>query len=188
MAELLYVRNARPNILIVKFAGAKFPLERRGNREDSVALPVDAKNDPIVGRFIRQGFLEEISKEAFMELGLRTEDKPYALRTGTTLEKDLPMNDPFNPQPTLISNKDITETAHLRSPNPEFAGKIPSTDEELGFVKPELDPAQIDEIKSLQAQIEELKAQVAASNQPEALSEVEEKKPVPRTRTKKVSS
>lgn len=72
--QTLYVRNARPNTVIFKFDGVRYVLPHRGNRADSTALPVAAKKDSLISRWLGNGQLEEISKESFMNLGKRSID------------------------------------------------------------------------------------------------------------------
>ena len=72
--DLIYVRNARPNKVVFHFDGTRYPLEHRGHRGDSTALPAEAAQDSLISRWIQQGQLEKISKEAFMQLGARTID------------------------------------------------------------------------------------------------------------------
>lgn len=70
----IYVRNARPNAIVFHYAGTRFKLEHRGNRGDSVALPKDAQSDASVMRWLQNGQLEKISRDAYMKLGTRTVD------------------------------------------------------------------------------------------------------------------
>lgn len=72
--DTLYVRNARPNRLVLKFNGLREVLEHRGNRKDSIALPGELREDSEIARWLRNGQLEEISKEAFLQLGRRSID------------------------------------------------------------------------------------------------------------------
>jgi len=69
MDDTLFVRNNRPNRVILKLNGLRHILERRGTREDSVALPLDQANrDPVIQRWLKEGRLEEISRDQFMNL------------------------------------------------------------------------------------------------------------------------
>jgi len=71
MATTLYVRNTRPNRVILKYADLRHILERRGSREDSWSLPIEAQRDPDISRLLRIGVLEEIDKETFLTLAER---------------------------------------------------------------------------------------------------------------------
>lgn len=68
MADTIYIRNLRPNRVILKYADLREVLERRGSREDSTSLPSEAKNDPVISRWLSAGMIEEISKEDFFAL------------------------------------------------------------------------------------------------------------------------
>jgi hypothetical protein len=157
MADLFYVRNGRPNRLIIKYAGTKFLLERRGSREDTITLPDDAKTDPVVARFLRQGFLEEISKEAFMTLASRDEDTILPLAVRRANDVTLPMGNEQSNTPTVIADKDLAATAHLRSPNLELAKSV-STNVELGFEKPVLTEEEKTENDYLREELAETRA------------------------------
>lgn len=182
MADVIHVRNGRPNRLIVKYAGVKFLLERRGSREDTTSLPAEAENDPIVARFLRQGFLEKISKEAFMTLNERTEDQRLALDVKRANEIEVPMGHAASQTPTVIADKDLQETAHLRTVDLQFANAKP-TDVELGFVTEEDDsePTVDEEKEEMRRQIEELQAQLAAK------TDVPKKTATPRKRSTSAS-
>ena len=181
MSDILYVRNRRPNAVLVRVDGIKYTVERRGSREDSAALPGAWRNDPGVSAFLHQGILEEISKDAFMALGSRPEDTIVEDRQGRTRKvpgpTDLPLveraanevNVPINPddhrQPTVITDETLRKTAKLRSPNPEFAGEIPSTADDLAAIEEarraaEASPGQVDfeedETAQLRKQVQEL--------------------------------
>lgn len=165
MADVLYVRNGRPNRLIIKHAGLKYLLERRGSREDTTSLPVEAENDPVVARFLRNGYLEKISKEAWMTLNAREEDTSYALNVRQAKDVNVPMGHAASQTPTVIADKDLQETAHLRTPDLQFAKTVP-TDVELGFAPAEDEVVEVDEEKeALRRELEELKAAFAVANQ-----------------------
>lgn len=180
-SDILYVRNRRPNAVLVRVDGIKYTVERRGSREDSAALPGAWRSDPGVSAFLHQGILEEISKDAFMALGSRPEDTIVEDRQGRAKKvpgpTDLPLversanevNVPINPddhrQPTVITDETLRKTAYLRSPNPEFEGEIPSTEEDLAAIEEarraaEAHPGQVDfeedETAQLRKQVGEL--------------------------------
>lgn len=73
MTETVYVRNLRPNRVVLLHAGLRVTLERRGSREDTTSLPADALNEPTIARWLRASMIEEISKEDFMNLAARTD-------------------------------------------------------------------------------------------------------------------
>lgn len=73
MADTVYLRNRRPNRVVLTHAGLRVVLERRGSREDSVSLPAEALQDATIARWLRAGMIEQISKDAFLELASRTD-------------------------------------------------------------------------------------------------------------------
>jgi hypothetical protein len=178
--DILYIRNNRPNAVLVRVDGIKYTVERRGSREDSAALPGDWRNKPPVSTFLHQGILEEISKDAFMQLGSRPEEtiveergRPKRIPGPTDLplleraanEVNIPINPDDHRQPTVITDEDLRKTMKLRSPNPEFAGEVPSTAEDLKAIEEarraaETSPGQIDfeedETAQLRKQVQEL--------------------------------
>lgn len=178
MADVLYVRNGRPNRLIIKHAGLKYLLERRGSREDTASLPVEAENDPVVARFLRTGYLEKVSKEAFMTLNARDEDQSYELNVRKAKDVEVPMGHAASQTPTVIADKDLQDTAHLRTPDLQFAKNV-STDVELGFAQPEGEEVEVDQEKEdLRRELDELKAAFAAAQQDQ------ENKPKPAAKKK----
>jgi hypothetical protein len=135
--EALYIRNRRPNRIIVNWAGTRYPpLERRGSRQDSLSLPAEAENDPVIARWLRVGILEKISKEAFMKLGSRTVDiepNQFLKRpVRTNGFKDL-LLEKVTEGNTSGEKFNINETAARKAstPNLEWAGELMSTDEEI---------------------------------------------------------
>lgn len=72
--NLIYVRNARPNKVIFHYNDVRYVLEHRGHRQDSYSLPAEAERDGQISRWLQQGQLEKITKEAFMKLASRTVD------------------------------------------------------------------------------------------------------------------
>lgn len=150
MATPLYVRNLRPNAVLVKIGGLKYTVERRGFREDTVALPPEAREDPVVSTFLQRNILEEISKETFMTLATRPEntitvgpDKkqrredvlPLVPRKAET-EVNIPINNPEESRtPFLITDENIRDSGKLRSPRPEFKDSVPTTEEDIAAIE-----------------------------------------------------
>ena len=172
MSDVLYVRNTRPNAVLIRVGGIKYTAERRGSREDSLALPGDWRNDPIVATFLQQGVIEEISKETFMTLGSRPDgvtEIPLKERKAAT-EVNIPINNPEESrQPYLITEEDLRKSTPLRSPRPEFATEVPTTQEDLLKIEEarkaaEINPGQVDfpesETEQLKLQVNELSALV----------------------------
>ena len=131
----LYVRNGRPNILVLNYAGSRIPLGRRGSREDSTSLPVEAMNDPVISRWLKQGLLEKISRDAFMKLGARQIDiEPNQflkrpVRDGRTADVIMhPADADTTRSPSTLRDNDIRKAA---TPKLEWSGDLMSTDEEL---------------------------------------------------------
>lgn len=125
MAETIYIRNLRPNRVILKYADLREVLERRGSREDSTSLPADSKNDPIISRWLSAGMIEEISKEDFLSLtsslesfdpNRRNENEP-ALKNNTR-SKAVPMSHDNSATPTVIDTDVIDRT--LLSPKLDY--------------------------------------------------------------------
>lgn len=71
--DTIYVRNLRPNRVVLLHAGLRVILERRGSREDTTSLPSEALNEPTIARWLRAGMIEQISKEDFLDLASRTD-------------------------------------------------------------------------------------------------------------------
>lgn len=165
MSAVLYIRNTRPNAVLIRYVVGdktmKYTVERRGSREDTTVLPLEAKDDPVVAGLINRGIIEEISKEAFYALDARKEGRPaYALA-----KKGEQVNLPISPEdsrtPMVIADKTLDDSKFLRTPRPEFAERVPSTSEELATgirqPLPELKKA----ISSLESKEEKLETQVA---------------------------
>ena len=145
MAEpILYVRNRRPNAVLIKFENLKYPVERRGSRQDTVALPPEAREDPVVSQFLNKGIVEEISKEQFMALGGRPENPVAGEKDKQERLHDYPLDRtraneaaiPMEPEetsrtPYIITDKDLRSSMEFRTPAPRFAVDFPSTDEEI---------------------------------------------------------
>jgi hypothetical protein len=132
----MWVRNARPNMIVFTFDGVRHVLAHRGNRQDSTALPIEAKQDNVISRWLKNGQLEEISRESFMKLGLRSVD---------TLPNEFLKRDVRNAKVAdleLVTNKDDSSgikidivaaqaTKKAGEIAPEWAGDLMSTEEEL---------------------------------------------------------
>ena len=71
--DTVYLRNRRPNRVVVQYAGLRVVLERRGSREDSASFPADVLSDSTVARWLRGDRLEELTKDQFMDLSGRTD-------------------------------------------------------------------------------------------------------------------
>jgi hypothetical protein len=186
MADILYVRNMRPNAVLIRVDGIKYTVERRGSREDSAALPAAWRDDPSVQTFLNQGILEEISKDAFMTLGSRPEDtiveergRPKRVPGPTELqlkdkrgedEVNIPINNPeTSREPYIITEADLRRSTPDRSPQPKFADEVRSTSEDLALIEEarraaEAHPGQVDfeedETAQLRKQVTELSSLV----------------------------
>lgn len=132
----LFVRNGRPNRVVIKYAGSRFVLERRGSREDSTALPIEAGNDTIVRRWLENKVLEKISQDDFMQLAARTVDtEPRFFLKTPVRNKGTVGNLGLNPAEadstnslTQINDKDVIKAA---DPRLQWAGELMTTKEEL---------------------------------------------------------
>jgi hypothetical protein len=119
----LYVRNWRPNQLMFKHAGVKILLNRRGTRDDNVALPDEAMSNPVVARFLRTGKLERISEEGFHLLATRQDDevmpgiKTIQPEKVTIDSKPSDPNSPLQSTPTFVEAFNKRE---VRSPQLEW--------------------------------------------------------------------
>lgn len=173
--DILYVRNCRPNATLIRVGTSGtgsvpmvYTLERRGSREDTVALPGEFRNEPVVARFLHSGMIEEISKEQFLNLGVRlSSDNNYHVKERAASEVNVPMADESSRTPTVIADADITKGAELRTPRPEFSHPIRTTEEDLAELQArreqeaaEKSPGRVDlpegETDSLKAQVNEL--------------------------------
>jgi hypothetical protein len=135
--DTLYLRNARPNRVIFRYADVRYVLEHRGNRSDSVALPIDAEKDTTIARWMQSGQLERISKESFHKLATRTVDilPNQYLRRAVRNEKagDLKMtvaDGDGSGTLTAIDQKQVHSSVSGNS-RPEWAGDLMTTEEEL---------------------------------------------------------
>lgn len=133
----LYLRNARPNRIVFNYDGVRYRLEHRGNRADSVALSIKAKDDPEILRWIRIGQLEEIGKEAFMQLGKRAIDVlpneflKRDVRNNKSADLSLMQNkDDASGSKLDVDPKEVTKKINDNS-RPQWAGDLMTTEEEL---------------------------------------------------------
>src|SRR4051812_9798576 len=141
----VYLRNKRPNTVVLRYGELRIPLAHRGglgkdlrnSPGDSCALPADALNDPVITRWLQNGTLEKISKDAYMKLGQRTVDvlpNEYLKRpVRNGRETELPMRKADADTTGSLSVVHDTDVARvvkgtLRS---EWAGDLMSTDEEI---------------------------------------------------------
>jgi hypothetical protein len=131
--DTFFVRNRRPNRVVIKYADLRVALERNGAREDSVALPAEARNEPSIARWLRQGILEEISKNAYLELQAslaafdpnhRSEDEPDLVSDVNAVELPL-LADPRTPNVVDLKKMD----PKLLSPRLQYLNEPEATDE-----------------------------------------------------------
>jgi hypothetical protein len=135
--DALFVRNGRPNKVVFHYNGVRYPLEHRGNRNDSTSLPADAETDPQVSRWLRNGQLEKISRDAFMKLGTRKVDvlpneflkRPVRTGKGVGVEMIAAEADTTRSK-TQLNDKDVIGTVR-ENVTPKWAGDLMSTEEEL---------------------------------------------------------
>lgn len=128
MAETIYVRNMRPNRVILLYAGLRVVLERRGAREDTTSLPADAKNDPTILRWLRAGMIEEISKEDFLNIMASTDAFDPANRDpneppvqSNVRREAVPMSPDNSSTPTIIDTDKIDKS--LLTPRIDYVNK-----------------------------------------------------------------
>jgi len=133
----IYVRNARPNRVVFHYAGTRYMLEHRGNRQDSAALPKEAQNDPNIMRWLQQGQLEKISRDAFMKLGTRQVDTlpneylDRAVRKSNARDVALhPAEADTTRSLTQVNDGDVQKAVRDRL-TPKWAGELMTTEEEL---------------------------------------------------------
>lgn len=144
-----YVRNWRPNRIVFKYTGLKYILERRGSREDTTALPLDAKSDPVIARWMKIGVLEEISRDNFVELASRVKDGPFGALTSKARQVDIPIEKGTEPRPTTISYDLIDSEEWKReylSPSINFTTPPLSTEEELAKLRAEAEVEELEEV------------------------------------------
>lgn len=124
MADTVYLRNNRPNRVVLTHAGLRVVLERRGSREDSVSFPAASLQDATTARWLRAGIIEQISKDAFLDLAaridaydpnVRSENEPTIV--SDIRDRDLPLIDDKT-TPNIIDTDKIDRT--LLSPSIEW--------------------------------------------------------------------
>jgi hypothetical protein len=134
--ETLYVRNARPNRVVFHYAGNRYRLEHRGNRNDSTSLPIEAQNDPTISRWLKIGQLERIGKDAFMRLGARQVDilpNEYLQRKIRNNPKgELAMSPAEADTTRSLTQVDDKAVNKAADPSPKWSGDLMTTEEELG--------------------------------------------------------
>lgn len=127
-ADTIFVRNFRPNRVVLTHAGLRIVLERRGSREDTASLPAEALNEPIIARWLRAGMIEQITKEDFLNLSARTDafdpnfrspDEPEVV--SNVKNKAVPMSPEKSETPYLIDvqnldKKDLTPLVEFKDP------------------------------------------------------------------------
>lgn len=144
MAEEIYVRNGRPNTVVVKYGDLRIPLAHRGGlgrdlREspgDSCALPGDAATDPTISRWLKNGTLEKISKEAYLSLRARNVEvlpNKYLAQSvrsprGGAVPMDAAEADTTKTR-TYVADANVHKS--VREARPEWAGELMTTEEEL---------------------------------------------------------
>lgn len=145
--DALYVRNGHPNRVVINYQGTRFPLEHRGNRKDSIALPKAAENDHDIARWLKNGTLERISRDAFMKLGARKVDvlpNEYLKRNVRDPRRaDVvmhPAEADATRSPTQVNDGDVHKSVR-ENLKPEWAGDLMSTEEELEVFDPHGDMA-----------------------------------------------
>jgi hypothetical protein len=135
--DTLYVRNARPNSLVIRYAGTRQLLGHRGSRTDSWALPREAENDQTIARWLKSGHLEKISKESYMKLSARTIDvlpneyleKRLRQRNGLDVKMS-PADADTTRTLTQITDGDVHKQVR-DTVSPKWAGELMTTEEEL---------------------------------------------------------
>lgn len=146
-----FVRNWRPNRVVFKYSGLKYVLERRGDRQDTTALPLDAKSDPTIARWLKMNILEDIEKDEFIELAARTSDGPFAPLRSKAKEVDIPIENRTSAEPTTIKSELIDNQEwrkkHL-SPSLEYMTEPESTSEEVARKRAEAELKSVEEVAS----------------------------------------
>jgi hypothetical protein len=136
--DTLYVRNGKPNRTVFHFNNVRYLLEHRGNRADSVSVPIEALSDPLISRWLKNGQLERISKESFMRLNARKVDvlpntylKRHEMRSGNAWGVPMEHADAdATRSKTQIPDKEVHKTVREKL-TPQWAGDLMSTEEEL---------------------------------------------------------
>lgn len=133
----VYLRNKRPNGIVFYHDGVRHKLEHRGHRQDSVALPADALNEPQISRWLQIGQLEKITKDDFMKLGARTIDvrpneylkRPMREGRGTEVPMRKADSDTTGSL-SVVEETDVTRVVR-GTLSPQWAGDLMSTEEEI---------------------------------------------------------
>lgn len=135
-SDTIFVRNFRPNRVVLTHAGLRIVLERRGSREDTASLPAEALNEPIIARWLRAGMIEQITKEDFLNLSARSDafdpnfrspDEPEVV--SNVKNKALAMSPERSETPYLIDVNAIDKND--LSPAVEFKEKPEPTGDDL---------------------------------------------------------
>jgi len=145
----LFIRNWHPNRLVLTYAGQRYILERRGTREDNLALPDEARKDKTVARWLSNGTLEEITQDQFMELAVRSLGEVTAEQGKTADLKspardvNIPINRPDSTTPTVIADDLFDKAAGKKHMTPELTYREEplTTEEELKEVQKPTKPA-----------------------------------------------
>jgi hypothetical protein len=135
--DTLYLRNARPNRVVFKYADVRYVLEHRGNRQDTVALPIEAEKDTLISRWLIAQQLEKITKDQFHKLATRSVD----LLPNQFLKRSVRDNRAGDIKLvkaegdgsgtlTAIDQKQV-HSGVTQNARPEWGGDLMSTEEEL---------------------------------------------------------
>lgn len=135
--ERIYVRNGRPNQVVFHCNDVRYVLGHRGSRQDSVALPAEARNDTLVSRWLKMGQLELISRDSFMKLNARTVDilpneylkRPVRKEKGLMVGMKAADADTTK-KPSQVEDGDVHRMVR-ETISPQWAGDLMSTEEEL---------------------------------------------------------
>lgn len=151
-----YVRNWRPNRLVFKYAGLKYVLERRGDRQDTVALPIDAQSDPTIARWLKSDMLENIERDDYIELASRVTEGPFGELRSRAKDIDIPIENRTSDQPTTIRTELIDSQEWRReylSPNLQFRNKPKSSADEVADIKAAREKASESEKKKKEKEV-----------------------------------
>lgn len=133
--KTLFLRNWRPHRVRVKYEGLAYNLERRGDMRDTLSLPADAENDPVIAKLIKQDRLERITKDQFHRLAARVEDAPFPKLKHRATETNVEMLPEDHRTPTLVVDGSFDAMSEkgraTMSPNIETVNPPKSTEEEL---------------------------------------------------------
>lgn len=135
--DTIYVRNARPNARVLRFAGIRYLLGHRGSLTDSAALPAEARQDSTIARWLQNRDLEEISRQSFTKLASRTVDvMPNAFLKRSLRDKGghdtplVPAEGDTTGMRTQVDPRAINAQIN-ESLTPKWAGELMTTEEEL---------------------------------------------------------